>query len=281
VKEMNDTGRFKELLENLAEQFDNVKLKIGDFETSVNNRTILDSVDVKEFISELINIINAQDLLKNEYHTLFADDEMSDSLTELDEKIKAFDEEIMRQKEFEEAKKVITRFSEISSDNAQCREFLAKYLQRLIEIDTQNTEINEYRCAVQPYEKFYELVKVNEISVRATEAQEIYSCFDGDIISNLIFGNYYIVSDNPTDEEKPFSENSSEEIDDVQYKENENDNIADDVSDKNETADNKTAFPFSTAPVDTPEKLQVISKKSDIPAVIHKTKKEKSKEIER
>ena len=199
---MKDTNNLKKILQDIVGDLDNIKQRLRYLENLTEEGKFLDNADIQRLVSEFVELIKMQDSLKNEYALIFENDDIPDSFADIDSKIKEFDEGIKKQREFEEARKVIGRFGSITSDDENCRTMLSEYLKKLTAIETDGKTIEEYRSETEPYEKFYEIVAIDDPALKISKTQDIYHFFEGNMLSSLMLGHFYIAGDNePTDDD--------------------------------------------------------------------------------
>lgn len=101
-----------------------------------------------------------QDSLRTEYTKLFPDEPVPQLIDDIEEKIRLLDESLAKQKELDEAKAVISRFSSITSDIDKCKAMLKKYLDKLQAIDAESMSIEDYKTSTKPYDVFMMLLSL-------------------------------------------------------------------------------------------------------------------------
>lgn len=189
---MTDTQKLKMLTNKFLERLDIIKEQVNHVQEAVNDKMLMENDSIQQIISEAVDFSQLQDSLRTEYMKLFPDEPVPQLIDDIEEKIRLLDESLAKQKELDEAKAVISRFSSITSDIDKCKAMLKKYLDKLQAIDAESMSIEDYKTSTKPYDVFYDAVKLDDNNERTMQAQTIYGQFDGDIIANLLFGNFYI-----------------------------------------------------------------------------------------
>lgn len=189
---MADTQKLKMLTNKFLERLDIIKEQVNHVQEAVNDKMLMENDSIQQIISEAVDFSQLQDSLRTEYTKLFPDEPVPQLIDDIEEKIRLLDESLAKQKELDEAKAVISRFSSITSDIDKCKAMLKKYLDKLQAIDAESMSIEDYKTSTKPYDVFYDAVKLDDNNERTMQAQTIYGQFDGDIIANLLFGNFYI-----------------------------------------------------------------------------------------
>ena len=189
---MIDTQKLKMLTNETIERLNIIKEQVDRLQDAISKRMLINSDSIQHIVSEAINFSQLQDALRDEYKAVFPDEPVPQMIDEIEEKIHALDEALAKQKELDEAKEVIERFASITSDIENCKVMLRKYLEKLRSIDAESMSLEDYKTSTKPYDIFYDTVKLDDMVARNTQAKTIYGQFDGDMIANLLFGNFYI-----------------------------------------------------------------------------------------
>ena len=189
---MIDTQKLKMLTNETIERLNIIKEQVDRLQDAISKRMLINSDSIQHIVSEAINFSQLQDALRDEYKAVFPDEPVPQMIDEIDEKIHALDEALAKQKELDEAKEVIERFASITSDIEDCKAMLKIYLEKLRSIDAESMSLEDYKTSTKPYDIFYYTVKLDDMVARNTQAKTIYGQFDGDMIANLLFGNFYI-----------------------------------------------------------------------------------------
>ena len=112
---MTDTQKLKMLTNKFLERLDIIKEQVNHVQEAVNDKMLMENDSIQQIISEAVDFSQLQDSLRTEYTKLFPDEPVPQLIDDIEEKIRLLDESLAKQKELDEAKAVISRFSSITS----------------------------------------------------------------------------------------------------------------------------------------------------------------------
>lgn len=246
-----DFSAIRQSISKVNSCLETIKKNLDDLYVHINEKRFVSSDEITASIEKLLALSDAQKECSKEYSVIFPDEECPNLLDEISTAVDAYEAGLENAKLKNEARQIISKFSCIRSDIADCQAWLDTYTEQLKGISTEGFSLDEYKSAIFPYEEFFETVKSSSNDQKIAYVQkntifknstEIYRVLTKEIYvdENMLADVFNNESCNSIPNAVAVSSDGNEDADDIETDEGKSENVNETVQSEEELVSDNT-----------------------------------------